>query len=332
MSKDMDIAVLSISERRLSPLSIYSPNINKGETVFALGYPGAADQAFAGSRTPSTIVEATLTRGEMGRRFTGKWIKSGPEVGILQHSAHINSGNSGGPLFDACGRVVGINTAKALSTVEKDGAVNASNGIYFSSDARTLLSALNTARIDVTTDTSPCSEGRGDLSGTSSPKGGLTDKWFKLLLSAVLLLALSFASVRIYRYRRSASANPTNERGSDKPEGASKSSDVNNLLLKVSTPSARDSIFNLGFILEKKGYAVVGRDRGGACDLVVDDENVSRQHLRFDFRGGALFVTDLRSSNGTTVSGVKIGDSPHSLRHGDEVGLGKSRLSLTWIR
>jgi len=43
-------------------------------------------------------------------------------------------------------------------------------------------------------------------------------------------------------------------------------------------------------------------------------------------------VTDLRSRNGTTVSGVKIGDSPHSLRHGDEVGLGKSRLSLTWIR
>jgi len=46
---------------------------------------------------------------------------------------------------------------------------------------------------------------------------------------------------------------------------------------------------------------------GRECDgLLVTDERVSRRHLRFDVVGEQLIVTDLGSSNGTYIDGVRL--------------------------
>lgn len=72
-----------------------SDRIRVGESVFAVGSPfGLGNSVTAG------IVSAR-----------GREIGSGPYDDFLQVDAAINSGNSGGPLFDAHGRVVGVNTA-----------------------------------------------------------------------------------------------------------------------------------------------------------------------------------------------------------------------------
>ena len=52
---------------------------------------------------------------------------------LIQHTAPINPGNSGGPLFDECGRVIGINTLRTLPK-ESDYA----QGIFFAVDIREL--------------------------------------------------------------------------------------------------------------------------------------------------------------------------------------------------
>ena len=51
----------------------------------------------------------TVTAGIISAR--GRDLKSGPFDDFLQVDAPINRGNSGGPLFDGAGRVIGINTA-----------------------------------------------------------------------------------------------------------------------------------------------------------------------------------------------------------------------------
>ncbi|MCP5034853.1 MAG: FHA domain-containing protein [Actinomycetia bacterium] len=48
-------------------------------------------------------------------------------------------------------------------------------------------------------------------------------------------------------------------------------------------------------------------DIGRECDgLLVTDERVSRQHLRLEVFGEQLMVTDLGSSNGTYLDGVRL--------------------------
>lgn len=66
-----------------------------GDSVFAVGSPFGLGN--------------TVTSGIVSAR--GREIGAGPYDDFLQVDAAINSGNSGGPLFDAYGRVVGVNTA-----------------------------------------------------------------------------------------------------------------------------------------------------------------------------------------------------------------------------
>lgn len=89
-----DIAVLRIPVQGLQPVTLGDPaQLQVGDPVLAIGAPfGLAQTATAG------IVSAT------GRSLPGDGA-----VPFIQTDAAVNPGNSGGPLFDAAGNVVGIN-------------------------------------------------------------------------------------------------------------------------------------------------------------------------------------------------------------------------------
>src|SRR3954451_22022500 len=69
--------------------------------------------------------------------------------------------------------------------------------------------------------------------------------------------------------------------------------------------------------------AVLGRSRD--CDVVVEDENVSRRHAEVRPSGGAWIVRDLGSTNGVKVNGQRL-TGAQSLRPGDRIDLGLSEL------
>jgi hypothetical protein len=68
--------------------------------------------------------------------------------------------------------------------------------------------------------------------------------------------------------------------------------------------------------------------RAEHCDLVLDDDAVSADHLEIATRGLAVMATDLDSRNGTLLNGQRL-DRPRRLRNGDVLQLGRHRLELS---
>ena len=91
-----DLAVLKVDGESFPFVTLGdSDEIRIGDWVVAVGNPFG----FGGS----------FTAGILSAR--GRDIRSGPYDDYLQIDAPINRGNSGGPLFDAAGKVIGVNTA-----------------------------------------------------------------------------------------------------------------------------------------------------------------------------------------------------------------------------
>ncbi|HBT19566.1 MAG TPA: hypothetical protein DEA52_05870 [Clostridiaceae bacterium] len=120
-----DLAVLQMDETVAVPGTVVlgdSDHLQVGESVIAIGNPLSKD--FAGSVT-SGIVSATERAVTI----------NGTEYMFLQTDAAINGGNSGGPLINERGEVIGINSAKiATESVE---------GIGFAIPINTLIDGLD---------------------------------------------------------------------------------------------------------------------------------------------------------------------------------------------
>jgi S1-C subfamily serine protease len=106
-----DIAVLRIDAppETLFPVSLGdSSRLRVGQKVYAIGNP------FGLERTMTVGIVSSLNRSLPSR--SGRTIKS-----IIQIDAALNRGNSGGPLMDSRGKLIGMNTAIASNTGENTG-------------------------------------------------------------------------------------------------------------------------------------------------------------------------------------------------------------------
>lgn len=62
-------------------------------------------------------------------------------------------------------------------------------------------------------------------------------------------------------------------------------------------------------LLARQGGVILGRDPESA-DIVVADGNISRAHARLELEGDSVVVTDLGSTNGTSINGHAL--PPHA--------------------
>ncbi len=92
-----DLALLQVETADPLPAATFgdSDRTRVGDRVLAIGNPFG--------------LGGTVTTGIVSAR--GRDIQSGPFDDFLQIDAPINQGNSGGPLFDITGKVIGVNTA-----------------------------------------------------------------------------------------------------------------------------------------------------------------------------------------------------------------------------
>jgi Trypsin-like peptidase domain len=153
-----DLAILeSTTDLFGEPVTLADYDSEPPDKVTAIGYPAAANFV-AGGLAPGIILEPSYSIGTIARIITKSQFLGGDS--LIQHTAPINPGNSGGPLFDECGRVIGVNT---LRTAPKES--DFAQGIFFAVDIRELEKMLKDNLLPSMTVDQPC-----DPSAGSSPK------------------------------------------------------------------------------------------------------------------------------------------------------------------
>ncbi len=100
-----EIGVLKIEATGLTPVTFADPaSVKVGQKVVAIGSP-------CGLELTHSVSEGIVS----GLRDDLKFESLGLILNVIQHSASINFGNSGGPLLNEYGQVIGMNSIKASS-------------------------------------------------------------------------------------------------------------------------------------------------------------------------------------------------------------------------
>ncbi len=103
--KNNDVAVLKVDANGLTPVVLGdSDNLRVGEDVVAIG-------------NPLGELPFSLTKGSISALNRSIHLKNGTNMDLIQTDTAINSGNSGGALFNMYGEVIGITNAKFSTNI-----------------------------------------------------------------------------------------------------------------------------------------------------------------------------------------------------------------------
>ena len=104
-----DLALLKINADGLSAAKIGdSENLVVGEYVIAVGNPSGMDYKF-------TVTDGIISALDRRVEFTGDSGAVEKAMTLIQTNAALNHGNSGGPLVNSAGEVIGINVSRLES-------------------------------------------------------------------------------------------------------------------------------------------------------------------------------------------------------------------------
>ena len=353
----LDLAVLAVNNLKLPPVVLGTMKLRATDRVWALGFPGAADQI-------SAAHDVTWTEGVIGRLHKAPWERGrGQMLEIIQHNADINPGNSGGPLVNDCGVVVGVNTA----------GIQKAHGTFMASRITEALRELNRLNIKVQTTDAVCKDraaraearadtasgdaaralataerasgdaARAEAAATSAAearhklldKMGLAvivakhAKWLAMGVGALALTALLLALRRPRREvvrvvervsRRVRDLGRVGRRRAAAPGRVEVSGAP--LLQLVSEGAAGDILVWETSLGRAAGGFVIG-SHASLVDGVATHPTVSRRHARVTREEGQFYLEDLNSKNETRINGLTLDPFVRqSITPGDEIQLG----------
>lgn len=379
-AENLDAPGLPLSRIDLAPI----------DPVVAIGYPRIATAS-------GNVDTAVFSRGVVSRYFT--YNGSGIPIKYIQHDTTISGGNSGGPLFNQCGEVIGINTS-----ISSD--IRAGAQIANSSSIQEALIQLNARSPDVadrvTTVSRPCvpaSSGaseaavsganqrasaanqraeaadrraqaaeilaeqaqaenaqiQADLASVVQENTALASQlnqqqsaFFQMISGlGIALLAIAFivilALVFAMRRPKAVGAGAPSSKRFAQPKAAPRpvrpraqpavttSEPSSALLLSGADAEGRPLRFLLSpELCSGERGCVFGRSPELADEVIASD-HVSRQHFTVTYVDKGYQISDLGSTNGTSVNGETLaaGDSV-TIAAGDRITIGDLILNITW--
>lgn len=291
-----DLAIVKIDKTGLEHINLAFSSPSKGDKVYALGFPAVADDLLGTEidtknldSVPQNFIEATFTQGVISREASFSSYEHAKEQSWYQHSATIHPGNSGGPLLNQCGQLVGINTFGH----------EAVPGMYFASTLTYVSKFLNDQHIPFTQDHETCSQ-------------SIVPAWMIGLLSllTVLVMASIYLAIKkpkvirekvLETYSQWIRRAKSNQSSSDLP-------DINRLLkddqwqLISTTDNKTLYIFDA---LYDNATWIIGRD-AKVADIKLYDNSVSKAHLTLSYKDNHFYIEDMNSTNGTKLDGQRI--------------------------
>lgn len=332
--KKEDLAILQ--PKKLMPgkpleLADYDPEV--GREVRAIGYPQGADESLRkridealtkrGKEDPEKTIfdnlekafneaykdssaqfRATYTQGVVSRTYDDEGVP------FVQHQAPLNAGNSGGPLFDACDSVIGVNTATA------------GEGIGMALNSHWLMQQVKAAGQETIL--------RKKCVLPSTQQQAI---WLIAAVAVLLSIATFFIAFRRTPGGQRGGTRTVGGKGAFIPEvpatsyqgapgtvmqGAGTYSSGGAAKLTPAGSAGRAINLPIERLTSPTGF-VIGRDT--ISDGIIDEASVSRKHARVSLdTAGRLVIEDLQSANGTWKKGTKI--TREIFQSGDAVKFG----------
>lgn len=111
-TKDIALLTLDKPTDKRKALKLCKPDDSMvGSGIYAIGYPGLSDNEITDAVSNWEIGDASITAGIISRLLT----TAGTGVKLIQTDAVIQSGNSGGPMVNESGAVVGVNSSGVVN-------------------------------------------------------------------------------------------------------------------------------------------------------------------------------------------------------------------------
>lgn len=326
-----DLAVIKalepIEELKTLPL-MSSEDILDGARVYALGYPGVVDK-HSGSNSGKDDI--TITTGIISKHMT---MVSAEDTKVLLHDAHIQQGNSGGPLITSFGAVVGLNTYG----FGQDTSTEYSCAVYidYAMDAMEDLGLPFTVYSKEPEPTEPSTEETvaesveetagetetGEPGTEEGEDGEDEDKGILLLIAGIAAGAAVLVAVVILVLRRRRNREQKPEARVIPQEQPVAAVHETAACFLIRCPDGR-------VVQVSDRSVMIGRNPG--CQICLPDgtKGVSREHCRLEVKRNTLILTDVGSSYGTFVNGKKIpANTPVAVNRGSRFWLATEKVTF----
>lgn len=291
-SNKVDLAVLELVDgptAKRHALQLMAPTEDMaGETVYAVGYPGNAENELS-SASKYGVNDSTITKGVISRFV--KDVKKG--VDRISIDADIKHGNSGGPLVTEDGYVIGINNASVINTLyesaeENNYAINVTELTHFLDQNSIPYEMAGAGAVEAG------SNAVLQQSASSVPA--------VLIVAAVAAAVIIFVVIIILVRKKKSAKTAGHGAGSTAGGYAPAAASTHGAVITGMKGMLANKSYPVG------GSIVMGRN-SQKCNVCfpVDAQGISGVHCQIRQAGGGYEIVDLGSSNGTYLgSGQKL--------------------------
>ncbi len=331
-SKEKDLAILHVPNLQSPALPLSSVEPNKGIPIYTLGFPAIepfVKDSLDSLRGIENILEFSVTKGSVSGLMYTTWENKTTLFRIIQHSAEINNGNHGGPLINACGQVIGVNTVGTISSMTPKSPLDIATGVFYASHISYLIEILKAQEIAF------------DEIKTACPLYNETSAVYRwIVIIAIVLVIIAIIIVIAIHYRRWQPFIPAFETETQRLQHLNKHYSYQTMNTNLTHEGGfvlsgfnRDGriislVINEIPLRKTKRGLTIGRSNS-LCEIVITDDTVSRRHARLSYKEESLYIEDLNSLNGTKVDGMILEPfKPMELNLGQTLRLGDLTLSL----